>query len=103
MAVTGAAILAGRFAGPSLAGLAATMPTVFTSLILIMQPRIGGPNTAAVVASGVAGMMGFTAGLTFLNLTAVPLGNWAALSGTLGVCMAWNIGLLVQQRRRVGR
>lgn len=100
MLVTGVTILAGRLAGPSLAGLAATMPTVFTSLILILHPRIGGPNTAAVVASGVAGMGGFTAGLCFLHLTAVPLGSVAALCGTLGVCVAWNIGLLVLQRRR---
>lgn len=100
MLVTCATLLAGRLAGPSLAGLAATMPTVFTSLILILQPRIGGPNTAAVVASGVAGMGGFTAGLCFLHVTAAPLGSVLALSGTLGVCVAWNIGLLVLQRRR---
>jgi len=100
MMVTATTLMAGRLAGPSLAGLAATMPTVFTSLILILQPRIGGPNTAAVVASGVAGMGGFTAGLCFLHLTAVPLGSVAALSGTLGVCVAWNIGLLFLQRRR---
>lgn len=102
MLVTGTTILAGRFAGPSLAGLAATMPTVFTSLILILHPRIGGPNTAAVVASGVAGMGGFTAGLCFLHLTAVPLGSVVALCGTLGMCVAWNIGLLLLQRRRTG-
>lgn len=100
MMVTGSVILLGRFAGPNLAGLVAMMPTVFTSLILILQPRIGGKNTAAVVGSGLIGMLGFTGGLTFLHLAAIPLGNVLALSGALGVCVAWNVSLLVCQRWR---
>lgn len=101
MLVTGAAIMAGRHAGPTLAGLAATMPTVFTSLILIMHPRIGGKNTAALVASGTIGMTGFAAGLCFLHLTAIPLGATLALCGTLAVCITWN-GTLLLARRRLG-
>jgi hypothetical protein len=100
MCVTGSVILAGRLAGPALAGLMAMVPTVFTSLILILQPRIGGRNTAAVVGSGLLGMVGFTGGLTFLHLAAVPLGNVLALCGALGVCVAWNASLLLGQRRR---
>ena len=100
MVVSGSVILLGRFAGPNLAGLVAMMPTVFTSLIVILQPRIGGKNTAAVVGSGLIGMVGFTGGLTFLHLAAIPLGNVLALSGALGVCVAWNVSLLVWQRRR---
>ncbi len=97
MLVTGSVILAGRFAGPGLAGLVAMVPTVFTSLILILQPRIGGRNTAAVVGSGLIGMVGFTGGLTFLHLAAMPLGNVLALSGALGVCVVWNASLLAFQ------
>jgi uncharacterized membrane protein (GlpM family) len=100
MTVAGSVILLGRFAGPNLAGLVAMTPTVFTSLIVILQPRIGGRNTAAVVGSGLIGMVGFTGGLTFLHLTAVPLGNVLALSGALGVCVAWNVSLLAHQRWR---
>jgi len=100
MCVTGSAILAGRLAGPAVAGLMAMMPTVFTSLIVILQPRIGGRNTAAVVGSGLIGMIGFTGGLTFLHLAAIPLGNVAALSGAMGVCVAWNASLLAARHFR---
>ncbi len=103
MCVTGSVILAGRLAGPGVAGLMAMVPTVFTSLILILQPRIGGRNTAAVVGSGLIGMVGFTGGLTFLHLAAIPLGNVLARSGALGVCIAWNVSLLIAQHWRARR
>ena len=44
---------------PSVSGIIALFPIVFTSLMLILHPRIGGPPTAAVVANGAWGLMGF--------------------------------------------
>jgi hypothetical protein len=99
MIVTGAAVLAGRLAGPGVAGLVALMPVVFTSLVLVLQPRIGGPNTAAVLANAVPGMAGFNFSLCFLHLAVVPLGSVVALSLSLLICMLWNLALLLWRRR----
>ncbi len=38
--------------GPAISGMLALFPVVFTSLMLILHPRIGGPATAAVIANG---------------------------------------------------
>jgi hypothetical protein len=37
--------------GPAVTGILAVFPIVLTSLMLILQPRIGGPATAAVIAN----------------------------------------------------
>lgn len=99
MIVTATAVLAGRIAGPGAAGLAALMPVVFTSLVLVMQPRIGGPNTAAVLANAVPGMVGVNFSLCFLHLAIMPFGSIVALSLALLISMLWNLALLLWRRR----
>ena len=37
--------------GPTISGMMALFPVVFSSMMLILHPRIGGPATAAVVAN----------------------------------------------------
>ena len=44
--------------GPSVSGIIALFPVVFTSMMLILHPRIGGPPTAAVLANSGWGLMG---------------------------------------------
>jgi hypothetical protein len=92
-------VLAGRLLGPTMAGLLALMPVVFTSLVIVLHPRIGGPATAAVMAHGMPGMIGFTIGVLVLHATAVPLGSTLALSLALAVCVGWNLGLFALRRR----
>ena len=46
--------------GPSVTGLLAVFPIVLTSLMLIFQPRIGGPATAALLANTMWGLAGFS-------------------------------------------
>jgi len=41
-----------RWVGPSVSGTIALFPIVFTSMMLILHPRIGGKPTAAVIANG---------------------------------------------------
>jgi hypothetical protein len=94
MAVVGAVLLAGRWLGPRAAGVAALMPVVMTSLVLVLHPRAGGPATAAVLTNSVPGMIGFTSGLVTLHLAVVPLGPAAALLLGLAICLAWNAVLL---------
>ena len=103
MLVVALVVLTGRLIGPRAAGIAALLPVVLTSLALILHPRIGGPATAAVMASGMPGMAGFTVGIAVLHLTVVPLGSAAALILGLVVCVAWNTGLLLHQRRQALR
>ena len=89
--------------GPRVSGVIALFPAVFTSLILILMPRIGGPATAAVLANGQWGLIGFGMAIVVLHLAAEPLGRAAALGLALAVCVAWNLGLWVFGRYRMGK
>jgi len=63
--------------GPRVSGVIALFPAVFTSLILILTPRIGGAATAAVLANGQWGLIGFGLAIVVLHLAAQPLGRAA--------------------------
>jgi len=101
MAVVGAAVVAGRTLGPSIAAAAALAPVVLMSLALILQPRVGGMAAASVVANGVPGMLGFVGALSLLHLCAVPLGTAMALILALGVSIGWNASLIAVRRWRL--
>jgi hypothetical protein len=84
--------------GPTGSGILALYPIVFTSLMLILHPRIGGPATAAVIANGLWGLVGFGVAIFALQVTAVPLGSVMALSIGLAVAVGWNISLWLLRR-----
>ena len=86
--------------GPAGSGILALYPVVLTSLMLLLQPRIGGPATAAVIANGGWGLMGFGLSIVALHLTAMRLGSALALSLALAICVAWNLALWTWGRRR---
>ena len=71
--------------------------------MLILQPRIGGPPTAAVIANSVWGLIGFGIAIAVLHLTALPFGSPVALSLALATCVAWNLGLWGWSRRGLVR
>jgi hypothetical protein len=79
--------------GPRISGVIALFPAGFTSMILILHPRIGGPPTAAVIANGGWGLLGFGVGIAVLHVAAQPLGSAAALGLALAVCISWNLAL----------
>ncbi|MFY8115197.1 MAG: hypothetical protein ACOVOC_13325 [Rhabdaerophilum sp.] len=85
--------------GPSLSGLLTVFPIVLSSLVAILQPRIGGAPTVAVIASGLPGLMGFALALALAGWLVAPLGSYPALAIGLAACLAWN-GALVLLRRR---
>ena len=85
--------------GPAGSGILALYPVVLTSLMLLLQPRIGGPSTAAVIANCGWGLMGFGLSIAVLHLTAVRLGSTLALGLALAICVAWNLGLWSWGRR----
>src|SRR5579859_7673072 len=96
--------LSGRV-GPSVSGILALFPAVFSSMMLILHPRIGGPATAAVIANSAWGLMGFGLAIAVLHLGALNLGSALGLSLALATCVSWNLMLwwIGRRRRRVVR
>jgi hypothetical protein len=86
--------------GPTISGIMALFPVVFTSLMLILHPRIGGPATAAVIANGAWGLVGFGIAVAVLHVGAVWLGSAIGLSLALSTCILWNLALWWNGRRR---
>ncbi|WP_398482459.1 hypothetical protein [Tardiphaga sp.] len=99
--LVGAVVTLSATIGPTGSGMLALYPIVFTSLMLILHPRIGGKPTAAVIANGGWGLMGFGIAVALMQVTAVRFGSVIALSGALATCVAWNLGLWAWGRRRV--
>ena len=91
--LVGTVVTASTWVGPRITGVIALFPIVFSSMMLILHPRIGGPATAAVMANGAYGMIGFTSGVAVLQAAALPLGSAAGLSLALATCVFWNLGL----------
>lgn len=86
--------------GPAGTGLLSVYPVVFSSLILLLHPRVGGPATAAVLSHGIIGLAGFHTGLLAIQVTAVPLGLPVSLSIGLVIALGWNLTLFALRRPR---
>jgi hypothetical protein len=87
--------LASRAFGPALTGVLATYPVVFTSLIVILQPRGGGAFVSAVLVNGLKGLLGFGTALAVLHLAALHFGSAIALALALVVAVVWNATLVL--------
>ena len=88
-----------NWAGPMLTGLLAVFPISSTSLILILQPRIGGRASAAVIANSIWSLFGISFGLAAINLAIVPFGAAFALAAALAIPIVWNLTVWVVHRR----
>jgi hypothetical protein len=99
MGLVAAVVISGRLLGPAVTGVVAILPVVYSSLALILHPRIGGAATARVLVTGYPGLLGFGAAVATVSVTAIPFGS--ALSLTAGLCVAviWNAILLLLSRR----
>jgi len=84
-------------------GIIALFPVVFTSMMLILHPRIGGPATAAVLANSGWGLMGLGIAIAVLHVAALQFGSAVGLSLALMVCVGWNVGLWWSGRRKRAR
>ena len=102
-AVVVATTFAGHALGPATAGLLATYPVVFTCLIVILQPRCGGPFTVSVLVNSLKGLLGFGLALAVLHVAAARMSATAALLIALGVAVGWNAMLTLLGRRRFRR
>lgn len=94
-----AVVLGGRALGPRATGIAAVFPISLTSLLAIVQPRIGGAAAALLSATALRAMAGFGLALLALHETAPIWGTGAALLLSLSVTMAWSLGLLCLKAR----
>jgi hypothetical protein len=92
-----------NWVGPGISGMLALFPVVFSSMMLILHPRIGGPATAAVIANGGWGLIGFGIAIAVLHVAALRFGSAIALSLALATCVSWNLGLWWNGRRRLVR
>ncbi len=88
--------------GPTGSGVLAVFPVIYTSIMVILHHRVGGPATAAVLANAIPGLAGFGVALLSLFLAAVPLGSATALVIGLSVSVTWN-AIVYALRRRQGR
>ena len=86
--------------GPDVSGTIALFPVVFTSMMLILHPRIGGRPTAAVIANGGFGLLGFGVSTAVLHVAALRFGSAIGLSLALATGVGWNLGLWWMGRRR---
>jgi hypothetical protein len=89
--------------GPIVTGVLAIFPIALATLMLVLQPRVGGPATAAVIAHAITGLVGFGGAATLLHLTVIPLGSPVALTAALAVTVCWNVAVyLVRRPKRAG-
>jgi hypothetical protein len=93
-------VVLSRWVGPGVSGVIALFPVVFTSMMLILHPRMGGRPTAAVIANGGWGLMGFGIAIAVLHVTALQFGSAIALGLGLATCVFWNLGLWWSGRRK---
>src|SRR3954466_13127959 len=86
--------------GPKISGIIALFPAVFTSMMVILHPRIGGPPTAAVLANSAWGLIGLGIAIAVLHVAALQFGSAIGLSLALATCVGWNLALWWNERRR---
>lgn len=86
--------------GPRVSGVIALYPIVFTSMMVILHPRIGGPPTAAVLANSAWGLLGFGLAIAVLHVAVTQFGSTIGLSCALATCIGWNLTLWWMGRRK---
>jgi hypothetical protein len=79
--------------GPRVSGVIALYPIVFTSMMVILHPRIGGPPTAAVLANSAWGLLGFGMAIAVMHVAVVWFGSAIGLCLALATCVTWNLTL----------
>jgi hypothetical protein len=89
----GVILLLNAVMGPIVTGALAAFPIVFTSMMLILHHRYGGPACAAVMANGITGLIGFGIAAYVLHVSVISLGVPLALTIALCITVAWNLGV----------
>jgi hypothetical protein len=98
-----AVVLASSQLGPEATGIAAVFPISLISLLVILQPRIGGPASARLAATALQAMLGFGVMLVALHLAIRPWGTVTAFVAALFVSVSWSGGLFILRHRLQSR
>lgn len=93
-------ILVSERVGPAATGIAALFPASFSSFILLMHRRLGGPAVAAAFINGMTMIFGFTGYLLVMHLFALRGEVWAGMAIGLAIPLAWSALLLMFNRVR---
>ncbi|WP_072387220.1 hypothetical protein [Hyphomicrobium sp. CS1BSMeth3] len=88
------------FLPTQLTGILSIMPTITTSLIVVLHGRIGGPATAALLAHSIGGLIGMFSAVALVAATVAVWGPALSLSLALAVCVAWNLMLIAAKQGR---
>lgn len=98
--LVGFVVTASERLGTSVTGLFTAFPIVLLSFVIILQPRLGGPATAAIIANALIGLVGFTAACLTIHLAVPIIGVWPGLALALAVAVCFNLAVLLVQRHR---
>ena len=83
-------------------GIMAVFPNILISIMLILHRRAGGKPTAAVMANGVVGLVGFAFACIVLHYAALAFGAVIGLSLALATSVAWGISVFMARRHGYG-
>jgi hypothetical protein len=86
--------------GPAVTGIAALFPASYSSFILLMHGRLGGPVVAAAVINGLVMLIGFTGFLAGIHLFAREGHVWAGLLVGFAVPLVWSALVLAANTLR---
>lgn len=81
--------------GPYNSGMLVAFPIVLSSIIIILQPRIGGKQTSAMIANGLVGLLGLGLALGISAWMTPVVGSFPALGLGLAICLIWNGAIVV--------
>jgi hypothetical protein len=87
--------------GPERTGILASFPATFAATMFILQRRVGGPATAAVMAHSLVGLLGFGLCMAVLSVAALSLGRLTGLLLALLFSVSFNASILLLQRQGV--
>jgi uncharacterized membrane protein (GlpM family) len=92
---------ASHWIGSFSSGTLAVFPIVMCSFVVILQPRVGGPMAAAVLAHTQIPLIGLGLGFLAIHYLVGPIGvGWALLCG-LATTVAWSGVLWLVRRLRL--
>ena len=89
-----------RWVGPSVSGMIALFPVVFTTMMVILHPRIGGKPTAAVIANGGWGLIGFGIAIAVLHVAALRFGSAVGAEPGAGDLRELESGAVVERAEK---
>jgi len=86
--------------GPTVTGVAVLFPASYSSFILLMHGRLGGPVVAAAVVNGLVMLIGFVGFLLAIHLFALAGQVWTGILVGFVVPIVWSVAMLAANRLR---